>query len=79
MGGGGGSGRGRCYFCNFCSLECFNCRWVSGGTWSKTSYLGQAEIAPFVFLVLFKDGGRRVSPRFLILFLMLINGMRRRG
>ena len=52
---------------------------MSGGTWSKTSYLGQAEIAPFVFLVLFKDGGRRVSPRFLILFLMLINGMRRRG
>ena len=31
---------------------------------SKKSCLGPAEIASFVFLVLFKDGKRRVSPRF---------------
>ena len=28
--------------------------------WSRRSCLGPAEITPFVFLVLFKDGGRRV-------------------
>ena len=32
--------------------------------WSRKSGLGPAEIALFVFLVLFKDGGRRVSLRF---------------
>ena len=32
--------------------------------WSRKSCLGPAEIASFVFLVLFKDGGRRVSLRF---------------
>ena len=32
--------------------------------WSKYSGLGPAEIASFVRLVLFKDEGRRVSPRF---------------
>ena len=31
---------------------------------SRKSYLGPAEIASVVFLVLFKDEGRRVSPRF---------------
>ena len=35
--------------------------------WSRKSYLGPAEIIFFVFLVLFKDGGRRVSPRFHLL------------
>ena len=30
----------------------------------RRSYLGPAEIASFVFLVLFKDEGGRVSPRF---------------
>ena len=30
----------------------------------RKSYLGLAEIASFVFLVLFKDEGGRVSPRF---------------
>ena len=33
-------------------------------TWSRNSSLGPAEIASFVHLVLFKDEGRRVSPRF---------------
>ena len=32
--------------------------------WSRKSCLGLAKFAYFVFLVLFKDGGRRVSPRF---------------
>ena len=34
------------------------------GVWSRKSCLGPAEIASFVFLVLFKDGGCRVSLRF---------------
>ena len=42
---------------------------------SKNSSLGPAEIATFVRLALFKDEGRRVSPRFHLLFLMLIIGM----
>ena len=33
-------------------------------TGSRKSCLGPAEIASFVFLVLFKDGGRRMSLRF---------------
>ena len=32
--------------------------------WSRKSCLGPAEITSFVFLVLLKDGGRRVSLRF---------------
>ena len=32
--------------------------------WRKKPYLGLAEIVAFVFLILFKDGGCRVSPRF---------------
>ena len=32
--------------------------------WSRKSCLGPTEIASFVFLVLFKDGQCRVSPRF---------------
>ena len=32
--------------------------------WSRKSCLGLAEIASFVFLVLFKDGGCRISARF---------------
>ena len=31
--------------------------------WSRMYYLGPAEIAPCVFLVLFKDGGHKVSPK----------------
>ena len=31
---------------------------------SRKSFLGQDEKTSFVFLVLFKDGGHRVSPRF---------------
>ena len=33
-------------------------------TWSRKSCLGPAEMASLVFLVLFKDGGCRVNPRF---------------
>ena len=51
-------------FCYFCNLKYF----IVGGrvvvAWSRRSYLGLAEIASFVSLILFKDGGRRVSPRF---------------
>ena len=32
--------------------------------WSREFWLGPAEVASFVFLVLFKDGGCRVTPRF---------------
>ena len=32
--------------------------------WSRKSCLGLAKIASFVSLILFKDGGRKVSPRF---------------
>ena len=32
--------------------------------WDKKSYLGPAKILSFVYLVQFKDGGRRVSLRF---------------
>ena len=32
--------------------------------WSRNSCFGSAEIESFVFLVLFKDGGPSVSPRF---------------
>ena len=32
--------------------------------WSRKSCLVLAEIATSLFLVLLKDGGRRVSPRF---------------
>ena len=32
--------------------------------WSRKYCLGSAEIASFVCLILFKDGGHRVSPRF---------------
>ena len=32
-------------------------------SWSRMYYLGLAEIASYVVLVLFKDGGRKVSPK----------------
>ena len=38
--------------------------WLVVVVWSRKSCLGPAEITFFVFLVLFKDGGRRVSPRY---------------
>ena len=41
---------------------------IAGGwvvvAWSRKSCLGPAEIASLVCLILFKDRGRRVSPRF---------------
>ena len=40
--------------------------------WSRKSYVELAEIISFVFLVLFKDGGCKVSPRF-HLFVFNIN------
>ena len=49
-------------------------------TWSRKSCLGPAEIASFVCLVLFKDGRRSwLVQDFIILFLILIKGMRRWG
>ena len=44
--------------------------------WSRKLCLGPAEIESSVFLVLFKNEGRKVSPRFHLLFLMLIKGTR---
>ena len=32
--------------------------------WSRKSYLGPAEIVSCVFMVLFKDGGPKISPKF---------------
>ena len=46
---------------------------------SRKSYLGPAEIASFVSLVLCKNGGCRVSRDFVFFFLMLIKEMRRWG
>ena len=51
--------------------------WVIVG-WSRKSSLVPAEITSFVFLVLLKDGGRTVNPRF-HLFVSNVKGMRRRG
>ena len=45
--------------------------------WSRNSCLGSAEIASFMFLVLFKVGGPIVSPSFVFLFPILIRGMGR--
>ena len=47
--------------------------------WSRKSCLGPAEIVSFVCVILFKDEGRRVSPRFHIFFLMLIKRMKKQG
>ena len=38
-------------------------RWVVLA-WSRKSCLGPAEIVSCVFLVLFKDGGRKISLKF---------------
>ena len=54
----------------FCSLECSNCRWVGGGGLGRKFYLGSAEISSFVYLVQFKDGGRSLSLRLNLFFLM---------
>ena len=40
--------------------------------WSRNSNLGPARIASFVCLVLFKDGGCRVSVNFIFLFPMFL-------
>ena len=37
---------------------------MGGGGVKQKSFLGLAEITSFVFLVLFKDGGRSMTPRF---------------
>ena len=44
---------------------------------SRKSCLGRAEITSFEFLVLFKDKGCKVCPRFNFFFLMLIKGTER--
>ena len=41
--------------------------------WSIKSYLGPAEIVSLVFLVLFNDGGRRVSSRFHLFVFILFS------
>ena len=46
--------------------------------WNRNSCLRPAEIASFVFLVSFKDGGLNVSPRFHIFVSDFNQGMRRR-
>ena len=51
------------FFFFFGSLECFYYEWVVV-VWNSKSCLGPNEIRSFVFLVLFKNGGCRVSPRF---------------
>ena len=38
--------------------------------WSKKSCLGQAKIASFVFLVLFKDGRHSMSPKLHFFFFL---------
>ena len=56
-----------CIFCYFCSFSCFNCRWLGVGR------VGQNESGSPVFLVLFEDGGRRVSTRILLFFVSDVN------
>ena len=38
--------------------------------WGRNFYLGSAEISSFVYLVQFKDGGRSLSLRLNLFFLM---------
>ena len=60
-------------FCNFCSLESSNFHRLVVVAWGKKSYLGPAKIPSFVYLLQFRDGGRRVSLRLhLFVFLMWI-------
>ena len=61
------------------------CSWsvlIVGGwvvlAWSRMYYLGPAEIAPCVFLVLFKDGGHKVSPK-CHLYVFDVNQMKETG
>ena len=56
-----------CIFCYFCSFWCFNRRWLGVGR------VGQNESGSPVFLVLFEDGGRRVSTRILLFFVSDVN------
>ena len=57
--------RGRDRKPNFVKFVIWSALIASGWVvaWSRKSYLGPDEITSFVCLVLFKDGGRRVSPR----------------
>ena len=50
-------------FCNFCSLESSNFHRLVVVAWGKKSYLGPAKIPSFVYLLQFRNGGRRVSLR----------------
>ena len=45
--------------------------------WTRECCLGPADIASFLFLLLFKDRERRVSPRFHLFVSMLIKGTRK--
>ena len=45
--------------------------------WTRKCCLGPADIASFLFLLLFKDRERRVSPRFHLFVSMLIKGTRK--
>ena len=56
-----------CIFCYFCSFSCFNRRWLGVGR------VGRNESGYPVFLVLFEDGGRRVSTRILLFFVSDVN------
>ena len=42
-------------------------------TWTRKVYLALAEIASFVFLALFKDGRRRLSLIFHLVFVSDVN------
>ena len=50
-----------------------------GGGVQQKFYLRPADIASFVFLVSFKDCGRRVSPRFHLFVSDVNKGMRKQG
>ena len=68
------------FFFFFCSLECFNCWWVDGGD-IKQKILFAAGWNSFMFLVLvlFKDKGCRVSPKFHIFFSDVNQGNKEMG
>ena len=54
---------GETSFYYFCSLENSNCRGLVVVAWGRKSYLRQAEISSFTYLLQFKYRERRVSLR----------------
>ena len=63
VGGRGWEAKGLIFF-YFCFLEFFNCRWIRGGGVEQKVLFKVSWNRIFLFLVLFKNGGRGLSSRF---------------